>query len=191
VCWCGGNQPSSPRYKRRAADPPVQATHRLNAPRPSQLSGWSLCACFFLLYNQNLGAGRGGWDFWDWRTPCRGSVIRHALPPPARHKRFLGALLSLRPCHTCPPALPQVFTMDDNLSAAVQEAFLRLHSDGLIYRDNRLVNWCCRLKTAVSDIEVGVHEGVAGILREDLRDWQWRLRSKDRGTPAFHRARII
>ena len=47
-----------------------------------------------------------------------------------------------------------VFTMDDNLSAAVKEAFLRLHAAGRIYRDNRLVNWDCTLKTAVSDIEV-------------------------------------
>ena len=29
-----------------------------------------------------------------------------------------------------------------------------MYEDGVIYRDNRLVNWCCRLKTAVSDIEV-------------------------------------
>lgn len=48
----------------------------------------------------------------------------------------------------------QVFTMDEKRSAAVKEAFVRLHAEGLIYRDNRLVNWCCRLKTAVSDIEV-------------------------------------
>jgi valyl-tRNA synthetase len=48
----------------------------------------------------------------------------------------------------------QAFTMDDNLSAAVVEAFVRMHEQGLIYRDNRLVNWCCELKTAVSDIEV-------------------------------------
>ncbi len=47
----------------------------------------------------------------------------------------------------------QAFTMDANLSAAVREAFVRLHSEGLIYRENRLVNWCCRLRTAVSDIE--------------------------------------
>jgi len=46
------------------------------------------------------------------------------------------------------------FTMDDARCASVQEAFIRLHEAGLIYRDNRLVNWCCRLKTAVSDIEV-------------------------------------
>ena len=47
------------------------------------------------------------------------------------------------------------FTMDDNLVGAVQEAFVRLHQEGLIYRENRLVNWCCTLHTAVSDIEVG------------------------------------
>lgn len=47
-----------------------------------------------------------------------------------------------------------VFTMDDKLSAAVLEAFLRMHDKGLIYRDNRLVNWDCTLQTAVSDIEV-------------------------------------
>ncbi len=43
--------------------------------------------------------------------------------------------------------------MDQTRSAAVKEAFLRLHKAGLIYRDNRLVNWDCTLKTAVSDIE--------------------------------------
>ncbi|KAG2489910.1 hypothetical protein HYH03_011547 [Edaphochlamys debaryana] len=47
-----------------------------------------------------------------------------------------------------------VFTMDDKLSRAVKEAFVRMFEGGCIYRDNRLVNWCCRLKTAVSDIEV-------------------------------------
>jgi len=48
----------------------------------------------------------------------------------------------------------EAFTMDSNLSRAVQEAFVRLFDEGLIYRDNRLVNWCCKLHTAVSDIEV-------------------------------------
>lgn len=46
------------------------------------------------------------------------------------------------------------FTMDEQLSTAVGEAFVRLHSEGLIYRENRLVNWDCTLKTAISDIEV-------------------------------------
>ena len=43
--------------------------------------------------------------------------------------------------------------MDQTRNGAVKEAFLRLHKAGLIYRDNRLVNWDCTLKTAVSDIE--------------------------------------
>ena len=48
----------------------------------------------------------------------------------------------------------QVFTMDAPRSAAVLEAFARMHEAGAVYRDNRLVNWDCRLRTAVSDIEV-------------------------------------
>uniref|UniRef100_A0A5K3EV64 Valine--tRNA ligase, mitochondrial n=1 Tax=Mesocestoides corti TaxID=53468 RepID=A0A5K3EV64_MESCO len=46
------------------------------------------------------------------------------------------------------------FTMDPNLSRAVTEAFVRMHSAGLIYRGVRLVNWCCTLQSAISDIEV-------------------------------------
>ena len=37
---------------------------------------------------------------------------------------------------------------------AVQEAFIRMFDQGIIYRANRLVNWCCALRTAISDIEV-------------------------------------
>lgn len=48
----------------------------------------------------------------------------------------------------------EVFTMDSNLSAAVSEGFTQLFDKGLIYRANRLVNWSCSLKTAISDIEV-------------------------------------
>lgn len=48
----------------------------------------------------------------------------------------------------------EAFTMDKQLSAAVVEAFVRLHTEGLIYRHNRLVHWDCTLKTAISDIEV-------------------------------------
>ncbi|XKL60308.1 hypothetical protein PGB90_001324 [Kerria lacca] len=46
------------------------------------------------------------------------------------------------------------FTMEPKLSAAVTEAFVRLHENGDIYRSNRLVNWSCSLKSAISDIEV-------------------------------------
>ena len=48
----------------------------------------------------------------------------------------------------------EAFTMDSNLSAAVTEAFVRFHEDGLLYRDTRLVNWSCALRSAISDIEV-------------------------------------
>ncbi|XP_011497002.1 PREDICTED: valine--tRNA ligase isoform X2 [Ceratosolen solmsi marchali] len=46
------------------------------------------------------------------------------------------------------------FTMDPKLSRAVTEAFIQLHDDNLIYRSNRLVNWSCTLRSAISDIEV-------------------------------------
>jgi len=46
------------------------------------------------------------------------------------------------------------FTMDNNLTTAVKEAFVRLHEKNLLYRANRLVNWSCKMKTALSDIEV-------------------------------------
>ncbi|MDQ6977822.1 MAG: class I tRNA ligase family protein, partial [Ghiorsea sp.] len=53
------------------------------------------------------------------------------------------------------------FTMDDGSSAAVQEVFVRLFEEGLIYRGKRLVNWDPVLETAVSDLEV-VHEEEEG-----------------------------
>jgi|TARA_B100000378_G_scaffold277346_1_gene277465 valyl-tRNA synthetase len=46
------------------------------------------------------------------------------------------------------------FTMDDGLSNAVREVFVRLHREGLIYRGKRLVNWDPALHTAISDLEV-------------------------------------
>ena len=48
--------------------------------------------------------------------------------------------------------------MDEGLSAAVLETFVRLHRDGLIYRGKRLVNWDPVLGTAVSDLEVESNE---------------------------------
>jgi valyl-tRNA synthetase len=46
------------------------------------------------------------------------------------------------------------FTMDSDMSAAVTEAFVRLHEKGLVYRGEYMVNWAPLLKTAVSDLEV-------------------------------------
>ena len=50
------------------------------------------------------------------------------------------------------------FTMDEGLSNAVQEVFIRLYKEGLIYRGKRLVNWDPKLHTAISDLEVENHE---------------------------------
>lgn len=46
------------------------------------------------------------------------------------------------------------FTMDPALSKAVAETFVRLHDDGIIYRANRLVNWCVAMNTTLSNLEV-------------------------------------
>ena len=59
----------------------------------------------------------------------------------------------------------EYFTMDDNLSIAVKEAFVRLHEQGLIYRGAYIVNWCPRCQTAISDLEV-IHEEQQGKLWE-------------------------
>jgi valyl-tRNA synthetase len=59
----------------------------------------------------------------------------------------------------------EYFTMDDNLSRAVKEVFVRLYEDGLIYRGKYIVNWCSDCGTAISDLEVK-HEDVPGKLYE-------------------------
>ena len=55
------------------------------------------------------------------------------------------------------------FTMDAAYTRSVQEVFIRLYEEGLIYRGQYIVNWCPRCGTAVSDLEV-VHEDRAGHL---------------------------
>ncbi|MEX1220990.1 MAG: valine--tRNA ligase [Idiomarina sp.] len=64
------------------------------------------------------------------------------------------------------------FTMDAGLSNAVQEVFLQLHQEGLIYRGKRLVNWDPKLQTAISDLEVENKEQQGHIwhLRYPLAD---------------------
>ncbi len=55
------------------------------------------------------------------------------------------------------------FTLDEGLSNAVQEVFIRLYEKGLIYRGNRIINWCPNCRTAISDAEVE-HEDSLGHL---------------------------
>jgi valyl-tRNA synthetase len=70
----------------------------------------------------------------------------------------------------------EYFTMDDDLSHAVREVFVRLYEEGLIYRGNYIVNWCPWHETAISDLEVK-HEDVAGKL--------WEIRYPVVGTNEF------
>ena len=55
------------------------------------------------------------------------------------------------------------FTMDEGLSHAVREVFVRLYNDGLIYRGDYMVNWCPRCHTAISDLEVEYEEEQGGL----------------------------
>jgi valyl-tRNA synthetase len=66
------------------------------------------------------------------------------------------------------------FTMDEGLSKAVRTVFVKLYEDGLIYRDNRLINWCPRCHTALSDIEVE---------HEDKKGHLWHIRYPVAGQP--------
>src|SRR5438105_155892 len=70
----------------------------------------------------------------------------------------------------------EYFTMDENLSRAVREVFVRLHEEGLIYRGKYIVNWCPRCETAISDLEVK-HEEILGKL--------WEIRYPVIGTNEF------
>jgi len=68
------------------------------------------------------------------------------------------------------------FTMDEGLSKAVREVFVRLHEQKLIYRAQKLINWCPSCLTALSDLEVE-HEAKKGSL--------WHLRYPVKGTDRF------
>ncbi|MBS5360347.1 valine--tRNA ligase [Finegoldia magna] len=66
----------------------------------------------------------------------------------------------------------EAFTLDDNLTEAVEEVFIKMYNDDLIYQGDRIVNWCPNCHTAISDIEV-VHEDESGHF------WNIRYKFKD------------
>ncbi len=68
------------------------------------------------------------------------------------------------------------FTLDEGLSKAVEEVFIRLYEKGLIYRGDRIINWCPNCKTAISDAEVE-HEDKQGHL--------WYIRYPIKGEDAY------
>ena len=64
------------------------------------------------------------------------------------------------------------FTLDEGLSEAVKEQFVRLYEKGLIYKGKRMVNWCPNCNTTISDVEVEYHE-------ENTHLWHIRYKVKD------------
>ncbi len=83
---------------------------------------------------------------WEWKKESGGTIVRQL--------RRLGASCDWE---------RERFTMDEGLSRAVVEVFVRLHRENLIYRADRLVNWCTRCRTALSDIEVEHEEKKGGF----------------------------
>ncbi len=81
---------------------------------------------------------------WKWKAQYKDNISRQA--------KALGA--------SCDWTRER-FTLDEMLSRAVRHAFVALHREGLIYRAHRLINWCPRCLTALSDLEV-VHKEIDG-----------------------------
>ncbi|HSE77822.1 MAG TPA: valine--tRNA ligase [Alphaproteobacteria bacterium] len=105
---------------------------------------------------QGIGLDRGGPATGNRRLISRDEFVRRVWQWKAesgdtisRQLRRLGASLDWA---------RERFTMDEGLSAAVQKVFVELYRRGLIYRDNRLVNWDPKLHTAISDLEVEQRE---------------------------------
>jgi valyl-tRNA synthetase len=68
----------------------------------------------------------------------------------------------------------EAFTMDPNLSKAVTETFVQMHDEGYIYRENRLVNWCTQLNTAISNLEVDNKE-ISGPTKIDVPGYKRKI----------------
>jgi valyl-tRNA synthetase len=90
---------------------------------------------------QDLGRERFIAEVWGWKDEYHGRITRQ--------QKRLGISADWA---------RERFTLDDGLSAAVLEAFVRLYDEGLIYRGNYLVNWCPRCQSAISDLEVDYEE---------------------------------
>ncbi|KTT48216.1 valyl-tRNA synthetase [Pseudomonas oryzihabitans] len=107
------------------------------------------------LSRHDLGREKFLEKVWEWKNESGGNISRQI--------RRLGSSVDWS---------RERFTMDEGLSEAVKEAFVRLHEDGLIYRGKRLVNWDTKLHTAISDLEVESHDekGHLWHLRYPLAD---------------------
>jgi len=83
---------------------------------------------------------------WKWREESGGTIINQL--------KRLGASCDWE---------RERFTMDEGLSVAVKEVFVRLYDEGLIYRDDYIINWCPRCMTALSDLEVDYDDKTGGL----------------------------
>jgi valyl-tRNA synthetase len=86
---------------------------------------------------QQLGREKFVERVWEWKRHYGGAILDQM--------KRLGASVDWS---------REYFTMDERLSVAVREAFVKLHEQGLIYRGAYIVNWCPRCQTAISDLEV-------------------------------------
>lgn len=89
----------------------------------------------------SLGREKFVEEVWKWKEEYGGKIVNQL--------RRIGSSMDWN---------REEFTMSDKLSNAVKEAFVRFYDDGLLYRANRLVNWSCTLRTAISNIEVDTIE---------------------------------
>jgi valyl-tRNA synthetase len=95
---------------------------------------------------ENIGRAAFIEKVWQWKEQSGGTIIEQL--------KRLGS--------SCDWSRER-FTMDEGLSKAVREVFVRLFEEGLIYRGDYIINWCPRCKTALSDVEVE-HEETKGHL---------------------------
>ncbi len=98
------------------------------------------------LSRQDLGRERFLERMWEWVGRCRSNI--------AQQHQWLGA--------SCDWSRER-FTLEEGPSRAVRTAFFRLYRKGLIYRGERIINWCPRCGTALSDLEVK-HKEIGGHL---------------------------
>ena len=110
--------------------------------------------------HQEIGREKFVEEAWRWKEQSGGTITKQL--------RRLGASLHWE---------TERFTMDEGLSRAVLEVFVRLYEEGLIYRGKRLVNWDPVLKTSLSDLEVESEE-------EQGHLWHFRYPLKD--DPSTH-----
>ena len=110
---------------------------------------------------------------WQWREHYGGTILKQM--------KRLGTSVDWE---------REYFTMDERLSRAVKEVFVRLYEEGLIYRGVYIVNWCPRCVTAISDLEV-VHEDTPGKLYQikypvaEERSQESGVRSQESGGKEF------